>query len=243
MSSHKNQDRGRDAIQSPITEASVLAALSFGLCAVDRDLQIVYTNAVWDRFMGMPDGVKLPGIFPKNDLREPERSRWEGIARVVLTDKEGGQTSRTHILDRTSPDGGTFSLRIYVTPIRNSDGQPVGVLFAGTKIEDAETTVQQRRAEELARIQVARQLAATLNHEINNPLFIISATLEDLLAEAADPANERMLHASLEAVWQVSAAVKQLSEIRQIVTTAYITGHPMIDLEKSQERLEEEQRS
>jgi signal transduction histidine kinase len=86
-----------------------------------------------------------------------------------------------------------------------------------------------------ARLEVARQLAATLNHEINNPLFIVSATLEDLQAEATDPDSQRRLTAALDAVWRVASAVKQLQEIRQVVSTTYIEGFPMIDLEASLE--------
>jgi signal transduction histidine kinase len=238
MRSQDNPDQGRDASPPLFSEASLLTALPFALCAVDRELRIVYANAAWDRFIGAPEDGTMRGFSLPGHLREPERSRWEGIARDILAGKNGDPAGSTHILEIASADGGKRSLRILVTPIRYGEGPPAGVLFTGYETADAEMTAQQRQAEDAARLQVARQLAATLNHEINNPLFIISATLEDLLAETADPALERMLRASLDAVWQVSAAVKQLSEIRQIVTTAYIAGYPMIDLEKSQERPE-----
>ncbi|MEP6755745.1 MAG: histidine kinase dimerization/phospho-acceptor domain-containing protein, partial [Chthonomonadales bacterium] len=55
-----------------------------------------------------------------------------------------------------------------------------------------------------------RQLAATLNHEINNPLFVVSATLEDLLAESKSPIERLRLEQALECVWRAAKAVKSL---------------------------------
>jgi signal transduction histidine kinase len=87
--------------------------------------------------------------------------------------------------------------------------------------------------QEQGRIELARQFAVTLNHEINNPLFVVSATLEDLLAEPLDPQVAEQLQLALDSVWKVAEAVKLLQEIRQIVSKAYIPGYRMIDLEAS----------
>ena len=81
-----------------------------------------------------------------------------------------------------------------------------------------------------------RQLAATLNHEINNPLFVVSATLEDLLAESKNPTERVRLEQALECVWRAARAVKSLQELRQVVTTEYVGGFPMIDLVESVKR-------
>ena len=78
-----------------------------------------------------------------------------------------------------------------------------------------------------------RQLAATLNHEINNPLFVVSATLEDLLADSTDPIERLRIEQALECVWRAATAVKCLQELRQVVTTEYVVGFPMIDLVES----------
>ena len=83
---------------------------------------------------------------------------------------------------------------------------------------------------------MARQFAVTLNHTINNPLFIVSATLEDILSEPLDPVLQRRLQTALDSVWKVAEAVKLLQEIRQIVSTSYIPGYTMIDLEASSVR-------
>ena len=64
---------------------------------------------------------------------------------------------------------------------------------------------------------------------------VVALAGRDLLLSFFGPAEQRRLHAALEAVWRVSSAVKQLSEIRQLITTAYIGDRPMIDLQASQE--------
>jgi signal transduction histidine kinase len=127
--------------------------------------------------------------------------------------------------------------RVFVTPCADPSAGLIGYLFSSSDF--GLPGGDHRAAEEnAARMEVARQLAATMNHEVNNPLFVVSATLEDLLAEASDPAEQRRLNAALDAVWRVSEAVKKLSDIRQLVTTAYIEGLPMIDLEASQQQPE-----
>jgi signal transduction histidine kinase len=124
-------------------------------------------------------------------------------------------------------------LRLLIDPLAAPDGVS-GLVLSCLEVGDHDPS-HVHLAHEAVRLDLARQLAATLNHEINNPLFIVSATLEDLLAEAADPDEQRRLRAALDAVWRVASAVKQLQEIRQIVTTPYVEGLEMVDLEASQE--------
>ena len=93
---------------------------------------------------------------------------------------------------------GLHRLRVLATPITDFT-EGVEVLLTCHKSAVNAPQIGQVPAG-TARLDVARQLAATLNHEINNPLFIVSATLEDLLAESGDPASKRRLRAALDAL-------------------------------------------
>ena len=84
------------------------------------------------------------------------------------------------------------------------------------------------------RLQLVKQLAVTLNHEVNNPLFVASATLEDVLAGQLEEEIASSLRTALEAIWRAGEAIKQLQEVRRVVTATYIPGYSMIDLAASQ---------
>jgi signal transduction histidine kinase len=126
-------------------------------------------------------------------------------------------------------------------PLYSPDGKISSLLFLCDELmegalPDSLTRIPVADSVEEDRIELARQFAVTLNHEINNPLFVVSATLEDLLAEPLDESVSQRLQLALDSVWKVAEAVKLLQEIRQIVSKAYIPGYRMIDLEASSHR-------
>jgi len=123
-------------------------------------------------------------------------------------------------------------------PLYADQDRLAGLLFicdelAADALPDSLTRLPFNDDQDQDRIELARQFAVTLNHEINNPLFVVSATLEDLLSEPLDKDMEKRLQLALDNVWKVAEAVKLLQEIRQIVSKAYIPGYRMIDLEAS----------
>jgi signal transduction histidine kinase len=213
----------------------VIHSLPFPVVATDPSLRVLLTNEPGRAMLGLPEsaadvelGADLLVLIP-----EHERSRFESASAAAAAVHSVPDTQSLvgfEVMRGTSR--GEQPCHIVVTPMREG-GQLTGFLFSS---RDMSALTEDRRTaeQEATRMEVARQLAATMNHEINNPLFVVSATLEDLLAEIDDPAEQRRLNAALGCVWRVSEAVKKLSEIRQLVTTAYIDGFPMIDLEASQ---------
>lgn len=219
--------------------SNLINALPFPLCMLDRDLRVVYAHPDCELLRdehGKSRTVQAVGVSILNELPLEARKRFETAARSLLATTEQGIPYPTGTVEiaRKSPAGIT-NLRITLSLIYDARQRPDGLALACLEILPGRDASQRQREQEAARLEVARQLAVTLNHEINNPLFIVSATLEDLLAETSDPAEARRLRAALDAVWRVSSAVKQLSEIRQLVFTDYIDGFSMIDLEASQE--------
>jgi signal transduction histidine kinase len=76
--------------------------------------------------------------------------------------------------------------------------------------------VHQRTMRERERLQVMMEMAATVAHEVNDPLTTIIAHLEVAVEEmdADDPHRDRI--ASLrEAAWRLAARIKKLSELRE----------------------------
>jgi len=230
----------------PLSVPALLAALPFPTYVIGSELQILYANADWEQFVRASADTlhprpELARVFFLDCLPAEERDHWERVARSLLASGASfAQVAYTQEIPASSPDRPPF-VRIVARPILKGDGPPVAVLFLSHETTEPKAVARLRQEQEAARLEVARQLAVALNHEINNPLFVVSATLEDLLAEATDPMSQRMLNAALEAVWRVSAAVKQLHEIRQVVSTPYIPGISMIDLQASREPRETEE--
>lgn len=223
------------------TASAIIQSLPFPVVMTDVELRVLHLNSSASTMLGLDSsstpevvGLRLPDCVPAD-----ERQRFESVSHMLLglesTDVSNASVS-FKVQRQTSH--GPQQCHISTTQVRDEAGVVTAFVFTSLDM-GARPQVHLNAEQEAARMDVARQLAATMNHEINNPLFVVSATLEDLLAEIDDPAEQRRLNAALDAVWKVSSAVKKLSEIRRLVTTAYIEGFPMIDLEASQEHPEE----
>lgn len=234
-----NQDRLPTRGIAVASLEALLGALPFAAYGLARDMTVLYNNgrhALHD-FLADEGGemVSPEELVGSNLLDHVPVSEREPLRKLVQ------ETVRTSSADSTAgPKGADFlhasasglqRLRVLATRIPGEKGELEVLLTCHEGPVNTQHIAQSAAGS--ARLDVARQLAATLNHEINNPLFIVSATLEDLLAETSDPAAQRRLRAALDAVWRVASAVKQLQEIRHVVTTAYIEGLPMVDLDAS----------
>jgi signal transduction histidine kinase len=230
-----------DTRVSPFSPEELLDILSFPLCAIDRHLRVVWANSAWEQCAHLEHASSGPpaGQVGSSFLEffpSLERSRWEKIARDVLGGKAGGEAVGWYLLEMPlSAQAEPYLLRLFPMPIPGEDGIPVGVLFACVEVGRRQDTERAHQTQNALRLDIARQLVASLSHAINNPLFVASATLEDLIAEAADPAIQQRLQQALDAVWRVNDIVRQFQEVRQIITTSYVEGLMMIDLDASQE--------
>ncbi|MEO7427101.1 MAG: HAMP domain-containing protein [Fibrobacteria bacterium] len=96
---------------------------------------------------------------------------------------------------------------------------------------------EKRNAEmRLRRLEAIEQIVRSVNHEINNPLMIISGNAEYLLAvmERADEGLKSKLYAIVGEVRRIFLVTQRLKEIKEPVTEDYIgTQDQMIDLLRS----------
>ena len=89
----------------------------------------------------------------------------------------------------------------------------------------------QAAVRERERLRVMMEMAATVAHEVNDPLTTIIAHLEVAVEEMEpdDPQRDRL--ASLrEAAWRMAGRVKQLTEIREYRAREVGVGPRLIDL-------------
>jgi nitrogen fixation/metabolism regulation signal transduction histidine kinase len=88
----------------------------------------------------------------------------------------------------------------------------------------------------LKRLEAIEQIVRSVNHEINNPLMVISGNAEYLLAvmDGADEGLKAKLNAIINEVRRIFLVTQRLKEIKEPVTEDYIgTQDQMIDLLRS----------
>lgn len=92
------------------------------------------------------------------------------------------------------------------------------------------------QANEARKMEVLRQVALAMNHELNNALAIIQMQLQRLGREATgNPALENRLREIQQSLQRMTESVKALRDARRIVLTDYVPGTKMLDLRRSAE--------
>lgn len=93
---------------------------------------------------------------------------------------------------------------------------------------------EQLQASEDRKAEALRQLAVTLNHNLNNAMAIIELQLGLLDRQAGgNPAQAARLREIRNSLSQMSQTVASLKHIRRVVLTDYAPGQKMVDLERS----------
>jgi HAMP domain-containing protein len=94
----------------------------------------------------------------------------------------------------------------------------------------------QLAANEERKAEALRQLAVTLNHDLNNAMAVIELQLGLLDRRAgSNPTLGQHLHEIRSNLAQMSQTVASLKNIRRVVLTEYVPGQTMLDLPKSME--------
>ncbi|MFC1649937.1 histidine kinase dimerization/phospho-acceptor domain-containing protein [Candidatus Latescibacterota bacterium] len=107
-----------------------------------------------------------------------------------------------------------------------------------------EIVKQQKQIVEMEKYQTLMQVAASINHEINNPLTTIIGNIELLLMKYTDMDKqmEKKLKVILNESRRIEEIIKKLRDVKKIVVQDYIkkSGEKMIDVERSSEKNGEE---
>jgi len=93
---------------------------------------------------------------------------------------------------------------------------------------------EQLQANEERKTETLRQLAVTLNHDLNNAMSIIEMQLGLMDRQAGgNPALGAHLQQIRASLSRMTGTVASLKHIRRIVLTDYTPGQKMVDLERS----------
>ncbi len=132
-----------------------------------------------------PEGERLLGRTEKELLGKPIRDIADGFALLLSAGQATGRARQR--LVRALDAGGEQHLGVAISDLRSQAGEADGhvVIFQDvTQVVELEAQLQRN-----ARLVGVGELAASIAHEIRNPLAAISGSVEMLEAEA--PAEER----------------------------------------------------
>jgi PAS domain S-box-containing protein len=154
-----------------------------GVLVVDEQGRIIYFNQAVTRLLGLQPGVE--GQHVKRYLAEIE---WENILRF---DSEGGARVARHEFEVNYPR--PRFLRLYAAPL---DGQAAGSSGVALILHDATETRQQTfEAIESERVQALTLLAASVAHEIGNPLNALHIHMQLMERELKKAGRESKVEA------------------------------------------------
>jgi two-component system sensor histidine kinase/response regulator len=100
------------------------------------------------------------------------------------------------------------------------------------RLANEELHKSRRRLVEAERLAAIGEVAASVNHEINNPLCAIMLNAQLLSEEIEkDPANARRRAAKIEEnVERIQKITHRIQELKESGTTEYVSGDKMLDL-------------
>ena len=168
--------RAEEALgQSEERWATTLRSIGDAVISTCAQGKVIFMNAVAEKLTGWPlseaQGRDLEEVF--NIVNEMTREKPESpVAKVVRMGQVVGLANHTALISR---DGTEVPIEDSGAPIRSQDGEITGVVLVFHDV------VEKRKAEKAVRhserLAVTGRLAATLAHEIHNPLDTVGNLL------------------------------------------------------------------
>ena len=168
----------------------ILCHIPVGVVIFDQELNILYTNGVHFKFELMAGQVceSSPGLLPLKIMRE---YFLEAKARAVL---EGRENLIGQRLEYTAPDGSRKIIRYTLVAVR-FDQEEVPIIRLVLITED--TTKEEILRQKLIysdHMAALGKMAASLAHEVNNPLTGIKLHLELMQQNRENAENQRSFY-------------------------------------------------
>jgi PAS domain S-box-containing protein len=212
-----------------------LGSVGDAVIATDRDGYVTYLNPIAEILTGSAlasaKGLPIEDVFPIFN-EQTGKTVENPVAKVLAEGKIVGLANHT-VLQR--PDGTQIPIEDSAAPIRDDRNDVIGVVLVfRDATSDRKAQQMLRRAEKLA---AAGRLAATMAHEINNPLeavanlvYIVKSSVElpkDLRdhLELAEQQLERVSHITRQTLGfyreSVSSGDVNLTIVVESVLTLY----------------------
>lgn len=205
-------------------QAPILLVLMAG-----PDFRIEYANSAYQETVG---GIDVVGMTVTEALGELET---QGFVELLTQVYETGEPvicrDRTFLLQTGREEPKQCYYDFIYQPIVSAEGVVTGILFAGSDV--TERHLEKEQAERLrleldhaSRMSAMGMMAATLAHELNQPLAAAGNYLAGgrmLLASLDEPMKSSVINAVEKAEQQVHRAAEVIRRARALVEEALVT--------------------
>jgi PAS domain S-box-containing protein len=197
---------------------TILDASPMGLVLLRPDLAVQRCNRAFELLFGWTADEVVGRLFPVDERIE---ERWTPLAARL----EGGKAFAGLEVRLRRKDGSELDAALASAPLWDEDGRPAGLVATIEDIGDrkrAEESLRKARAElaHVTRLTSLGELAASIAHEIQQPLAAIVADATASLNWLARPAPEVGLarEAVQDIVTEGHRAAEVVQRIRQLAT-------------------------
>ncbi|HHV61989.1 MAG TPA: PAS domain S-box protein [Firmicutes bacterium] len=194
---------------------NIMESLTIGVAVVDQNLRVTTWNACMEQMTGISKREALGSHYPDllRELVTPVPGQPDlglVISRVLIS----GVVEEIRNFKQKTRDGTLLVVRKKISPLKDLDERVVGAIIISEDVTEKVLLGEQLRQAE--KLKAIGEVAASIAHEINNPIGVISAYAEHLLeklAKAPSPMGEefaRALRAIDEEAARCSAIIKNL---------------------------------
>jgi len=137
------------------------------------------------------------------------------------------------IVERKREGKTPASILLSIVPLKNREGKVFRLAGIGKDI--TELKKMEQKLLDVQKLEAIHELVVTLNHEMNQPLAVSSSLIQMMIKKMEEgiKPTSKGLEMIYKQFLKISKLLKEINEIKQIVTTDYIKGIKMIDLKKS----------
>ena len=202
------QRRAEEIFASEQQLKTTIASIGDGVITCDPEGRVQMMNTVAEELTGWAQveaqGVELERVFPI--VNETTRASVEDpVAKVRRLNRVVGLANHTSLLRR---NGTEIQIADSGAPIRDKDGQISGVVLVFRDVTMERRTQEALVAQE--KLAVAGRLAATIAHEINNPLHSVLDMLYLMREGAGEEDSKQYLRMAESELKRVAGIVRAM---------------------------------
>lgn len=201
------------------TEHNAIQNSGNGIAVANLDAKLEYVNPA----VAMMWGYEATDVLLGSDVREfmADRNAADQMVNIVLKEQQtwsGEIKAHRH-------DGSEFDVQISAACNRNSDGEPVGLVFSFVDISDRKVAESAIREAERQRVMLESLGAAC--HHLGQPATVLLANL-GIMHKKINPDTDFMMKelvtSSISAAETLGDILHKLNTVNEYKTTRYLEG-------------------